>query len=120
MTLKGQDAASAHSYFRVIAMVDLAKPGYDSAIYELSAAKEDHNPLAYFYGEDGNGQVYADPYGKLLRVWPIERVLEAIEKDCERDGHYDRFNYALTLLRSVNELRERTSYNQLGVLLYGH
>lgn len=118
MTIKGH-ADKAHSYVRVLGMVDVAKPGYDSEIYKLSSSKEEENPAVFLYDLNGNEEHTEDRYGKKLRLWPIETALAAIETDSGSDS-FDRFKYALALLQSVSKHRDRNDHQRLGVVFYGY
>ena len=95
---------NGHSWLQVYAMVDLCKPGYDSAIYLLNRGKvgEPTEPLVFFYAEDGNTSVQEDRYGTKLRAYPIAAVLDAIQSDAQRD-QYRRFDWALATLKAIHK-----------------
>jgi hypothetical protein len=88
-------------YLRVIATVELCKPGYNSKIYSLSHNKDIGTPV-FIYGSDGNTKITEDCYSKPLKSIPIADVIKAIKYDNKHEL-YRRFIIALELLQSIDE-----------------
>ena len=101
-------------YCSVIAMVDVCKPGYDSALYALNT-KENNTKKFYFYGEDGNNPIVEDRYGDKIRFASVDDTLEAAIKDNKVDK-YRRFDILIACLKAV----KNSKFGEPLVAFYGY
>lgn len=102
------------AYSKVLCMVDLAKPGYSSAIREL--ASDSPTTTHYFYGDDGNLCHMLDQYGEPLKETSLASVIEALAEDID-ESDYRRYKTALGVLKSVDP----DDYKEgVKVLFYGY
>ena len=105
-------------YFMEYAAIDMCKMGSQSALYDLDWCnkKDSDEPVWEFYppGGDGDTGVSVDRYGDVPKPIPIDLVIEALQKDAERED-YHRVRWAIALLTSI-----RDTTNDTSVLLWGH
>jgi len=107
---------TAH-WFKVYAVVDMCKMGYDTLVATLDAhLPKGSEPAVYWYAPtgDGNTMITEDSYGDMPKPLPIKTVVEALEKDMENED-YRRFKWALALLKSMEDDPEG-----LSVLMWGY
>jgi hypothetical protein len=100
-------------YFRVYAMLDLCKPGYESNIIKVDWRNKTKDSVYwYHYGaHGGNRETRDDSYGDYSRPVPVAEVIAALEKDAAADD-YHRFSWALAALKAMPADTE--------VLFYGY
>lgn len=111
--LTKQSHGDSGRWLQVWSMLDLCKPGYQSATYRLSI--QDIGEPVYIFASDGNTEITKDCYAKRLKAIPLDDVLRAIEEDCANDL-YRRFKVAADLLRSIKQ----HGPEGMSAFLYGH
>lgn len=105
------------AYFSIYGMVELHKPGYDSAIYrEVASIINDLDRRSvYAYLRDGNYRTREDYYGAKLKALNIDDVLPSLMKDVENSPSYPPFKIATDMILSFMEW-----YPDMKILLFGH
>ena len=99
------------TYSQVVGMIDLCKPGDFSSILKLM--QESNDTDCYIFNDDGDTLKIVDRYDEFLKEASVQDVIEALEKDCERDSYW-RFPIALSFLKSLPDV------DGLSVLFYGY
>jgi hypothetical protein len=112
---KDQMKDNGASFFNVASMVDLCKPGYESAIFGIKPDEIRGSFPIYLYDLDGNTQHTEDHYGNALRAIPVSHVLQALREDAKREP-YRRFLLALPLVRAFKKHFKGNAY----AVLYGY
>ena len=118
---------SEATYFSVIAMIDLCKCGGGSVMSKLikDVHINEHLPVVYFYGPDGNLPIKEDKYGDVLKAVPVVDVLDALKESNEttkeeNEGQpYRRFDLAISALTEIMTWNE-AARGIIKVILYGY
>lgn len=104
-----------------IAMLELGKPGYSSAMYKLYQDAP-HNPSkipTYIFASDGDTKLYYDAYGVEFVAIPVLDVRDAVGDDiCADNDPYWRLPVLHSLLNSIREGAENS--DEIYCILRGH
>jgi len=130
-----------YAHFHEIVVIDIAKPGYDTAFYRmLTKAKEDENPLYAALASHkstgcececnscGQDAIIEDRYGERLIHLSLPMVYRAIMADEVDIGKYRRYQIVLDIFKTLKTqfkaedemVRKKHNMSGLTCVLYGH
>ena len=106
-----RDTYDKRTHFDIYATIELHKVGFSSALHKINSENTKNNDVYWYHGSEERTQDY---YGKRPQPVPISRVLSALEADLKIE-EYDRFKWALSLLKSMDN-----SLEPISALILGH
>lgn len=94
-------------WLNIFGMIDLCKVGYNSPLSTFVQEKfkeandNKEKSFVYFYGTDGNTEIFEDKYGDYLAVAPLTEIYGKLLETIEQDSDYRRYAWTKGFIEGV-------------------